>query len=309
MLFKEKKYSTTAVSHRKTHPFHLVDPSPWPICMSVSVFVMALGLVLSFHGYVESKYILGLGISSVLYMMYVWWRDISRESLLDHHTVKVQSGLQLGMMMFIVTEAMFFFGLLWAFLHAALMPTVQISQTWPPEGIVPVDWTRRPALNSALLATSYFTANLSQYAIQVNQSIKQCRIYLGLTIILGVLFTFYQYLEYNDACFTMSDSVYGCNFFLATGFHGFHVIVGFLFLTVCFLQLNTTTREHSIALQLAVLYWHFVDIVWIAIYGLIYVWGNLQSVRPASLSIDSMSLLDILLDETKADLWKQGQAN
>lgn len=291
-----KSYSTVS---RAAHPFHLVDPSPWPLCMSMSLFVLALGLVLSFHGYNSAKWVLCYGFLCVLYIMYVWWRDISRESLNSNHTTKVQAGLQYGMMLFIVTEAMFFVGLLWSFLHSSFTPTIQINQTWPPEGIIPIDWARRPALNSALLATSYFTANLSLYAMQMKNDRRQCRLYLGLTILLGVLFTNYQYLEYNDASFTMSDSVYGCNFFLATGFHGFHVIVGFLFLTVCFLQLPVTTKKHSLGLQLAVLYWHFVDIVWIAIYGLVYLWGNLQTARPTEFCVDSMSLLDILLDESR----------
>nr|YP_009746621.1 cytochrome c oxidase subunit 3 [Jenufa minuta]QII41632.1 cytochrome c oxidase subunit 3 [Jenufa minuta] len=293
----KQSYSTI---NRASHPYHLVDPSPWPLAMSLSVLVMALGFVCYFHGYNKASWLLIYGFLSVFYIMYVWWRDISRESLNAHHSTRVQTGLTYGMMIFIVTEAMFFVGLLWSFLHSAFTPTIQISQTWPPEGIVPIDWARRPALNSALLATSYFTANLSLYSIQMKNDIKQCRTYLGLTILLGILFTFYQYLEYNDSSFTMSDSVYGANFFLATGFHGFHVIVGFLFLTVCFLQLPITTRTHSLGLQLAVLYWHFVDIVWIAIYGLIYLWGNVQTLRPTEFAVDNMDLYDILLDDTKA---------
>jgi cytochrome c oxidase subunit 3 len=294
------------------HTFHLVDQSPWPALMALSVCTTAMGFILSFHRYAHAPYILSIGFFSILYFMFVWWRDVSRESD-AYHTSRVQTGLEYGMVLFIVSEAMFFIGFLWTFLHLASQPTISLGTQWPPEGIIPVDWTKRPLVNTALLFTSYFTANLSRYAVdstfvpsnsaysdknagvalhsfagnkeeknKESQSTgtNQHALYLFLTIALGVLFTYYQYLEYIDAPFTISDSAFGSIFFLSTGFHGFHVIVGTLYLVVCLFMtsslspLGKTTPSHHLSLKLAVLYWHFVDIVWIFLMVIVYYWGS-----------------------------------
>jgi cytochrome c oxidase subunit 3 len=257
---------------RNLHPFHLVDASPWPALMALSVLVTALGLIMSFHRYPNALGVLSVGFMLVLYVFFVWWRDVSRESTI-YHTNRVQTGIEWGMMLFITSEAAFFFGLLWAFVHLASQPTVSLGTQWPPEGIIPVDWTRRPLLNTALLFTSYFSANLARYAVEVN-NLSMAATQLVITIVLGALFTFYQWLEYTGASFTMSDSAFGSVFYLSTGFHGFHVIVGVLYLTVCLLLIKQTTPSHSLGVRLAVLYWHFVDIVWIALMVIIYYWGS-----------------------------------
>jgi len=258
---------------KQHHPFHLVDASPWPFLTSVGVLVTALGFVLSFHRYQNSTLVLSLGFLIFVYVLFLWWRDVMRESRLHYHTSRVQTGLQLGMVIFITTEAMFFVGLLWAFINAASQPTVYLSNSWPPEGIIPVEWHGRPLLNTALLFASYFSANVARYALEENNH-KLASINLTITVFLGLLFTFYQYLEYSTAAFTMSDSVFGSVFYLATGFHGFHVIVGVLFLFVCLIRLKEFSVNHSVGLKLAVLYWHFVDIVWIFLMGIIYYWGS-----------------------------------
>jgi cytochrome c oxidase subunit 3 len=258
---------------RQHHPYHLVDASPWPFLMSVSVLVMALGLVLSFHRYQNSTLIFSLGLLLVIYIFFLWSRDIMRESRLHYHTTKVQTGLQMGMVFFIMSEAMFFVGLLWAFIHAASQPSIYLGTQWPPAGIIPVEWNGRPLLNTALLFASYFSANVARYAMEENKK-NLAFTNLLITVLLGFLFTFYQYLEYSTAAFTFSDSVFGSVFYLTTGFHGFHVIVGVLFLLVCLLRLKEFSVNHSVGLKLAVLYWHFVDIVWIFLMGIIYYWGS-----------------------------------
>lgn len=260
-------------SHSNWSVIHLVDPSPWPIFTSINILALALSFVSFVHRYTIGPRLLLLSLLFLCYSMFVWWRDISRESLAGCHTKPVVSGLQLGMMLFILTEAMFFVGLLWAYLNAGLMPTVQIGLQWPPEGIQVVDWQRKPLLNTALLFTSYLTANAARYAMDLGDR-KQCQSRLIQTILLGVFFTFYQYKEYGHAAFTMSDSVYGSNFFLTTGFHGFHVFVGVVFLIVALLQLNTSTPDRSQALTLSIWYWHFVDVVWIALMLIVYIWGG-----------------------------------
>lgn len=270
---KEQRSKSTHATGVIHHPYHILDPSPWPLMTSFSMLCLALGLVLYFHKYAAGGTVLLVALMSLTYSASVWWRDVIRESLMGSHTYKVKEGLHLGMILFIVSEAVFFVGLLWAFLHAALMPIVDIGMAWPPVGVVPVDWTRRPTLNTVLLATSYFSANAAKHAMDIGDK-KTCTFNLVLTIFLGVVFTGYQYLEFSAAAFTFSDSVFGSTFFLTCGFHGFHVIVGFLYLTVCLLILNTTEPGKSTALDLAVLYWHFVDVVWVFVFTLVYVWGG-----------------------------------
>jgi cytochrome c oxidase subunit 3 len=291
---------STQVGSVPHHPYHLVDPSPWPLMTSFSMLCLALGLALYFHKYAAGGTVLVVALMCLTYAASVWWRDVIRESVLGCHTSKVKEGLHLGMILFIVSEAVFFVGLLWAFLHAALMPTVDIGMAWPPVGVVPVDWTRRPSLNTVLLAASYFSANAAKHAIDQDQK-QACALNLALTITLGVLFTAYQYLEYSGAAFTFSDSVFGSTFYLSTGFHGFHVIVGFLYLAVCLFTLKSASPGKSTALDLAVLYWHFVDLVWILIFTLVYVWGGALPTAGVETCIDGLCVLRTVLRDARLD--------
>ena len=280
-LFKNRKAGTSrllssSATSVKTHPYHLVDPSPWPALTSLSALWLAIGLVLSFHKYSAGGTVLLGALLTLVYTVSLWWRDVIRESRSFCHTSKVKQGLQLGMYLFIVSEAMFFVGLIWAFLNAALMPTVQVGMAWPPVGIIPIKtdtWHDRPILNTWLLLASYFTANAAKHALD-NGNKQGCANYLILTILLGAVFSFYQYLEYNEAAFTFSDSIFGSSFYLTTGFHGAHVIIGFLYLAVCLFNLKDASKQQSTALNLATLYWHFVDIIWILVLVLLYFWNG-----------------------------------
>jgi len=292
-----KSSHATQVPH---HPYHLLDPSPWPIMTSFSMLCLALGLVLYFHKYSAGGTVLCLALMSVSYSASLWWRDCFREAALGCHTSRVKEGLNLGMILFIVSEAVFFAGLLWAFLHAALMPTVSIGMAWPPVGVVPVDWTRRPSLNTLLLAASYFSANAAKHSMDQGQ--KQASVLnLALTIGLGVMFLGYQYLEYSDAAFTFSDSVFGSGFYLTTGFHGFHVAVGCVYLLVCLLTLKSASPGRSTGLDLAVLYWHFVDVVWIAVLIIVYVWGGALPTAAVDNCPDNICVLSTVLRDAKLD--------
>lgn len=282
------------------HPYHLVDPSPWPLYTSFSMLCLALGLVMYFHKYAAGGTLLCFALFSLTYAASLWWRDVMRESVLGCHTSKVKEGLHLGMVLFIVSEAVFFVGLLWAFLHAALMPTVSIGMAWPPVGVVPVDWTRRPSLNTVLLAASYFSANAAKHAMDNGQK-QTCAFHLMLTIGLGVLFTGYQYLEYSGAAFTFSDSIFGSTFYLSTGFHGFHVIVGFLYLAVCLFTLKGASPGKSTALDLAILYWHFVDLVWVFIFTLVYVWGGALPTADIETCGDQLCVWRTVLRDARLD--------
>lgn len=280
------KVENNAVSYavvRPEHPYHRVPRSPWPFLASLGALWLTLGLVLYFHQYNRGGTVV---VGGLLYLVYVagrWWADVLHEGdvvgyrkpgVLEYeYTSKIQNGLYLGRIRFIVTEAMFFVGLLWAVVHAALMPTVQVFRSWPPVGIVPIEWTGRPMLNTVILATSFFTANAAKHALN-NHNKNLCGIYLAITIGLGRLFSYYQYLEYSDAAFTFSDSVFGSTFYLSTGFHGMHVILGFLYLAVCLFQLKTMYPGRSLALDRALLYWHFVDLVWVFIRIIVYAWSG-----------------------------------
>lgn len=256
----------------KNHPYHLVDYSPWPAMTSLSVAVLTRGLVLYFHRYANAGWVLMFGVLFLVFHMMVWFRDVFREADSGFHSPRVQSGLQLGMYIFITTEIMFFVGLLWAFFHAALMPPIQIGLQWPPVGITPVDWAERPALNTVLLFTSYRTANAAKYGLEQNKR-NFSLVNLIRTILLGIQFLRYQYEEYTHASFTISDSVFGSNFYLTTGFHGFHVLVGVLWLTYCLVRFRSQSPEHGLCMQRSILYWHFVDIVWIFLLAGVYLWG------------------------------------
>ena len=299
-----KAHQSAQVLH---HPFHLVTPSPWPALTSFSMLCLTLSLVMYFHKYPAGGLLLTFALIGLTYVASLWWRDIVRESLQNVHTSKVKQGLHLGMILFIVSEAVFFVGLLWAFLHAALMPTVSIGMAWPPVGVIPVDWTRRPSLNTVVLFTSYFTANAAKYAIDTGDK-KGCAIQLILTIALGLIFSLYQFLEYGDAAFTFSDSIFGSSFYLATGFHGFHVIIGFTYLAVCLFNLKSTSPGKSTALDLAVLYWHFVDVVWIFLLCLLYVWGGSLPSTDLEMSSDPINLLHTVLREAKLDAFYHDHA-
>nr|AIK66587.1 cytochrome c oxidase subunit 3 [Rotundella rotunda] len=302
--FREKKGNFSSTYGRPHHPYHLVDPSPWPILTSLSILWMMLGFVLFFHKYAAAGTVLFTGICSVIYTTSLWWRDVMREGRQGYHTSKVKEGLNLGMILFIVSEAVFFVGLLWAFMHVALMPTVQIGMMWPPLGIAPVQWSGLPKTNTALLLASYFTANAAKHALD-NGDRKGCAIQLAVTIGLGVAFVYCQYLEYTGAPFTFSDSVYGSTFYLTTGFHGFHVIVGFRYLTVCLFTLKSAGPGRSTALDLAVLYWHFVDVVWVFLLVLVYVWGGAVPKADVGLCADGSCVLHTVLRRARLDAYQQ----
>ena len=258
------------------HPFHLVDPSPWPFFASLSALISTMGAVMYMHGYIGGGSMLSLGLSMIIYTMFVWWRDVVREATFEgHHTSFVQLGLRYGMILFIVSEIMFFFAFFWAFFHSSLAPTVDIGAVWPPKGIQVLNPWEIPFLNTVILLSSGASVTWAHHALVVG-SRQQGIIGLVLTITLAAFFTGFQVLEYMEAPFTISDSIYGSTFYLATGFHGFHVFVGTIFLTVCLGRLVAShfTKNHHFGFEAAAWYWHFVDVVWLFLFVTIYWWGG-----------------------------------
>ncbi|KAB5561272.1 hypothetical protein DKX38_006229 [Salix brachista] len=238
------------------------DPSPWPISGSLGALATTVGGVMYMHSFQGGATLLSLGLLFILYTMFVWWRDVLRESTLEgHHTKVVQLGLRYGFILFIVSEVMFFFAFFWAFFHSSLAPTVEIGGIWPPKGIGVLDPWEIPFLNTLILLSSGAAVTWAHHAILAGKE-KRAVYALAATVLLALVFTGFQGMEYYQAPFTISDSIYGSTFFLATGFHGFHVIIGTLFLIICGIRqyLGHLTKEHHVGFEATAWYWHFVDV-------------------------------------------------
>nr|UZT67668.1 cytochrome coxidase subunit III [Attagenus unicolor japonicus]BBE24800.1 cytochrome c oxidase subunit III [Attagenus unicolor japonicus] len=262
------------MSSQKNHPFHLVEVSPWPILGALSAMITMMGLIKWFHMYTNSLFMLGSLITMMI--MYQWWRDISRESTFQGlHTLTVAKGLQWGMILFITSEVFFFVSFFWGFFHSSLTPSIELGMTWPPMGILPFNPVQIPLLNTLILLTSGLTVTWAHHGLMEN-NYKQAIQGLSLTVILGIYFSLLQGFEYIEATFTISDSVYGSSFFMATGFHGIHVLIGSTFLLTCLMRLinNHFSSIHHFGFEAAAWYWHFVDVVWLFLYISIYWWGS-----------------------------------
>jgi heme/copper-type cytochrome/quinol oxidase subunit 3 len=238
-----------------------VDPSPWPIFTAFSAMVMLMGTVQYMHLFIFGGYITILGFISVTSVTYFWWSDVIREGTLQgHHTKAVEVGIKIGMVLFIISEIMFFFSFFWSFFTSSIAPTNEIPDSkWPPLGIEVLNAFEIPLLNTALLLLSGATITWSHYAL-IGRDRFDFIASLSLTVCLGVMFTTLQLFEYIDAPFNINDGIYGSTFFLATGFHGFHVLVGTVFLSVCLYRgiKYHFTDKHHIGFEAAVWYWHSV---------------------------------------------------
>ena len=274
-----------ADAHAKQHDYHLVDPSPWPAVGSLFAFVMAFGAISWMHHlYSAAPLVFGAGTLGVLYTFIAWWRDVVREAQFGgFHTRVVQISHRYGMILFIASEVMFFVAWFWAYFNTALFPNdvhevARVAFTggvWPPKGIETFDPWHLPLLNTLILLTSGTTVTWAHHALLENdrQGLKWGLI---LTIGLGMIFTCVQAFEYMHATFAFSGNMYGAAFFMATGFHGAHVIIGTIFLIVCLFRAQSghfTPTQH-LGFEFAAWYWHFVDVVWLFLFAAIYVWGH-----------------------------------
>nr|NP_008438.1 cytochrome c oxidase subunit III [Pelomedusa subrufa]O79676.1 RecName: Full=Cytochrome c oxidase subunit 3; AltName: Full=Cytochrome c oxidase polypeptide III [Pelomedusa subrufa]AAD05056.1 cytochrome oxidase subunit III [Pelomedusa subrufa] len=256
------------------HPFHMTNPSPWPLTGATAALLMTSGLIMWFH--YNSSQLIMLGLLIMLLTLTQWWRDIVRESTFQgHHTPSVQNNLRYGMILFITSEILFFTGFFWAFYHSSLSPTAELGNIWPPTGITPLNPFEVPLLNTAVLLASGVTITWAHHSLMEGNRPQTLQA-LTLTIILGTYFTILQAMEYFEASFTIADSIYGSTFFVATGFHGLHVIIGSTFLIVCLMrQLKYHfTSHHHFGFEAAAWYWHFVDVIWLFLYLSIYWWGS-----------------------------------
>jgi cytochrome c oxidase subunit 3 len=262
--------------NNQVHPFHLVDPSPWPMFSGLSALMLTVGFVLYMHGYARGTFLFSWGLFILLCIMTLWWRDVIREATFEgQHTKSVQIGLKLGVLLFIVSEIMFFFAFFWAFFHVSLNPSIFLGGVWPPAFLTVLNPWKLPLLNTFILLTSGATVTLAHHST-ISGSKNLAVQSLFATIVLALLFTHLQWEEYIHSPFSIYNSVYGSVFFMLTGFHGFHVLIGTTFLAVCLIRLiiNHFTKEHHLGFEAAIWYWHFVDVVWLFLFLTLYWWGS-----------------------------------
>lgn len=255
-------------------PFHLVDNSPWPLLSGFRIFFIVSRFLFLFQ---KMAFVVPVFVGFLRLLSFLWWRDVVRESSYARfHNLLVQKNLSTRIVWFISSEVLFFFGFFWAFFHSSLGVSVDLFLTWPPIRLEVLNPLGVPLLNTVVLLSSRITVTWSHYSLykrDLGDSLKG----LAYTVFLGVLFTGLQYMEYCDSFFIISDSVYRSVFFMATGFHRFHVIVGSIFLSVSLVRilLGHFNSLHHVRLECSIWYWHFVDVVWIFLYISIYWWGSL----------------------------------
>lgn len=260
----------------QSHPFHLVSPSFWPLYTCISLLILTTSLVLTMHGFNAGAAFILFALISLIASMSFWFRDvISEATYMGNHTLAVQRGLNMGVALFIVSEALFFMAIFWTFFHSALSPNSELGAQWPPVGIDSVNPFELPLLNTVILLSSGVTVTYAHHSlIQGNR--KGALNGLALTVVLAFVFTVLQGVEYLASGFTISDGTYGSCFYFGTGFHGFHVMIGTVFIAVGLWRVLAyhLTENHHLGLESSILYWHFVDIVWLFLFISIYYWGS-----------------------------------
>src|SRR5580765_7314526 len=284
-----------ADTHAKHHDYHLVNPSPWPAVGATAAFITAVGLIIWMRSMGGAPGLFGLrgasvflvGVLGLLFTVFMWWRDVIKEAHGGDHTPVVQLHLRYGMILFIASEVMFFVAWFWAYFDASLFPgevqnyarTAFTGGVWPPKGLEVLDPFHLPLYNTIILLLSGTTVTWAHHSL-LHGDRKGLINGLVLTVGLGMLFTMVQAYEYMHAPFGFKDSIYGATFFMATGFHGFHVIIGTIFLLVCLIRAmkgDFTPKQHF-GFEAAAWYWHFVDVVWLFLFSAIYVWGSAGAV-------------------------------
>nr|YP_010140044.1 cytochrome c oxidase subunit III [Balala fujiana]QQK57696.1 cytochrome c oxidase subunit III [Balala fujiana] len=256
------------------HPYHMVNNSPWPITGSVGVMSLASSMIMWFSQ--KKTMMMTISLIIIIMTMIQWWRDTIREATFQGlHTKKVEKSMKMGMILFIISEIMFFLSFFWAFFHSSLSPNMEIGMQWPPMGIKTFNPMNIPMLNTMILLSSGMSMTWAHNAM-INKNLSQMKQSLLITISLGLYFSYLQAYEYMESTFCMSDSIYGSTFFLSTGFHGIHVIIGTIFITVSTMRVYKLhfSKIHHVGFESSAWYWHFVDVIWLFLYMSIYWWGS-----------------------------------
>ncbi|HIF25835.1 MAG TPA: cytochrome c oxidase subunit 3 [Micavibrio sp.] len=284
-MAEEIEYGTTG----KPHPYHLVRPSIWPMVGAFSAGLLAVGAVLYMHGVEFAGQAVGLkgviiGLMAVLATMFFWWKDVLFEAVTEKaHTPIAKIGMRYGMALFIASEVMFFVAFFWAFFDASIyandakqfLRAEHTGGIWPPQGLETIAAFDIPFLMTMILLLSGCTVTWAHHAILEGKQEETIKA-LGITVFLGVFFLCFQVYEYAHSHFGFSDGIYPSTFYMATGFHGFHVFVGTLFLLVCWIRAKKGhfTKDSHFGFEAAAWYWHFVDVVWLFLFVAVYFWGN-----------------------------------
>jgi cytochrome c oxidase subunit 3 len=277
------------MAHAKNHDYHILPPSLWPLLASLFAFVMLYGAVVWMSGDVpmfggnvvlNGPWMFLIGFVGVLYVAFGWWAEVVHESETGDHTPVVAIGLRYGFILFVMSEVMFFAAWFWSFFKHAMYPmspeSPAVDGVWPPAGIETFDPWHLPLINTLILLCSGFAATWAHHAIAHENNRKDFINGLMIAVVLGLIFTGFQAYEYTHASFGFAGNIYGANFFMATGFHGFHVIVGTIFLFVCMLRgmKGHFTPERHVGFEAAAWYWHFVDVVWLFLFAAVYIWAG-----------------------------------
>lgn len=266
------------------HPFHVLPISPLPIVTAFVLLFLAIGIVFFMHHYHAAIYLIFISILGLLMCLYFWWSNVINEGAIGkHHTSHVAFGLKIGMVLFILSEVMFFFVFFASFFNSSIFPAgvldgvwVTGEGVWPPKEIKTIDPWDIPFINTLILLLSGTTATWAHFAVLENNT-KDTAKALLITVLLGVAFTALQGYEYFHADFSISSGIYGANFYMATGFHGLHVIIGTIFLFICYLRARRgdfESNKNHLGLEFAVWYWHFIDVIWLFLFIFVYIWGG-----------------------------------
>lgn len=259
---------------KKFQPYHMVSIRPWPLVASLLAMLLAFNL--NFQLFFNFKKIFFIVNAILAVSAFAWWKDVIREVTFQglHHT-EVLKGLKIGIILFITSEIIFFFSFFWRFFHFSLSPNIELGQIWPPVRITRFNPINVPLLNTIILISSGVSITWAHHSI-LNNNFKATSLGLSITWILGIYFSFLQYIEYYQSEFNIRDSSYGRIFFIATGFHGIHVIVGSIYLLYRDINLKSHkgNKNHFLIIEIAAWYWHFVDVVWLFLYLCMYWWGK-----------------------------------
>ena len=255
------------------HPFHIVTIRPWPLLTSIRIintFIRSILLI-----YIKTISLLFIRLITLIICLFQWWRDVIRERTFQgFHSFIVTKLIKIRIILFIISELIFFVAFFWTYFHRSISPRIEIGINWPPTSIDQFNPYNIPLLNSIILISSGITITWRHYSILRNKVIET-KIRFIITIILGIYFTILQVFEYIEAPFCFNDRIYGSIFFITTGFHGIHVNIGLVFLSVCFIRItkNHFSKIHHLNFETASWYWHFVDIIWLFLYITIYWWN------------------------------------
>lgn len=273
----------TYTNYKSRHYFNNILFTPWPFCISICLFNIIYLAILMVNKY----FFLSTTVSILLlyFVVYVmtesimgWVLEIVEESFYGKYTKKLRSALLLGFILFLISEVMLFGSFFWAYFDRLFHVSYVTGFLSVPTTVETIRWFKEPLYATVVLIGSGWSANYSYYLFQINDasSIKKAYIFSVITNALGCMFMYIQYVEYNHLNFTISDTVYCSVFYVLTGFHGIHVIIGNLLLFIQYVIKYNYIDNKTFGLSFAVLYWHFVDIIWIFLFFFVYMFNNID---------------------------------